>query len=388
MNVTFGELVEFAVGGGWGEDQPSDGMVPVRVMRGADFPAAESRDLSSAPLRYEPSKKAASRILREGDIVLEVSGGTKDRPTGRSIFASPQLLSSVDDDVIPASFCRLVRIDRTKASPAFVYYALQDLYNRGGTWEFQNQSTGIANFQFELFRERWRLDLPSLSEQQAIAEVLGALDDKIAANTAFATSAVEFERQTFYKSIRSTEAATTTVGAVLEHKAGKHLAKSDYVESGRYVVYGSNSVMGFHDRANVCGPFAVLARIGSNSGALHWSHTDAWVNNNASGLVARSGVDPHLLRFALDHIDMSIHSAGSGQPFIRIESLMSATIAWPPADQLVRLAEGIRAACDLELALQTESRTLAATRDALLPQLMSGKLRVRDAEDLIVQAGA
>ena len=34
-----------------------------------------------------------------------------------------------------------------------------------------------------------------------------------------------------------------------------------------------------------------------------------------------------------------------------------------------------------------ENRTLAAIRDALLPQLMSGKLRVRDAENLIVQAG-
>ncbi len=30
-----------------------------------------------------------------------------------------------------------------------------------------------------------------------------------------------------------------------------------------------------------------------------------------------------------------------------------------------------------------ENQTLAATRDALLPQLMSGKLRVRDAEKAV-----
>jgi len=35
-----------------------------------------------------------------------------------------------------------------------------------------------------------------------------------------------------------------------------------------------------------------------------------------------------------------------------------------------------------------ESQTLAATRDALLPQLMSGKLRVRDAERIAAEAGA
>jgi type I restriction enzyme S subunit len=33
-----------------------------------------------------------------------------------------------------------------------------------------------------------------------------------------------------------------------------------------------------------------------------------------------------------------------------------------------------------------ESRTLAALRDTLLPQLMSGKLRVRDAERIVEDA--
>ena len=37
--------------------------------------------------------------------------------------------------------------------------------------------------------------------------------------------------------------------------------------------------------------------------------------------------------------------------------------------------------------LGTENRTLAATRDALLPQLMSGKLRVRDAEAVASRVG-
>ena len=36
----------------------------------------------------------------------------------------------------------------------------------------------------------------------------------------------------------------------------------------------------------------------------------------------------------------------------------------------------------LQDANQAESRTLAATRDLLLPKLMSGEIRVRDAERL------
>lgn len=35
----------------------------------------------------------------------------------------------------------------------------------------------------------------------------------------------------------------------------------------------------------------------------------------------------------------------------------------------------------------TESRTLAALRDALLPKLISGKLRVKDAERFLKERG-
>jgi type I restriction enzyme S subunit len=37
--------------------------------------------------------------------------------------------------------------------------------------------------------------------------------------------------------------------------------------------------------------------------------------------------------------------------------------------------------------LAKENITLAATRDTLLPQLMSGKLRVKDAEAVLEKAG-
>ena len=39
------------------------------------------------------------------------------------------------------------------------------------------------------------------------------------------------------------------------------------------------------------------------------------------------------------------------------------------------------------IACRRESRTLAALRDALLPKLISGELRVKDAERFIGRAG-
>ncbi|MFX8668517.1 hypothetical protein ABTM51_20240, partial [Acinetobacter baumannii] len=41
---------------------------------------------------------------------------------------------------------------------------------------------------------------------------------------------------------------------------------------------------------------------------------------------------------------------------------------------------------DQIVANEIESRTLAATRDLLLPKLMSGEIRVKDAEKIVGQA--
>jgi type I restriction enzyme S subunit len=62
------------------------------------------------------------------------------------------------------------------------------------------------------------------------------------------------------------------------------------------------------------------------------------------------------------------------------KDLAAQEVPWP-GDNLVRHAsQHFEQTRDTVSALLAESRTLAALRDTLLPALMSGKLRVRDAE--------
>jgi type I restriction enzyme S subunit len=407
MNVAFGEIVEYAIGGGWGDEEPSDGTVPVRIIRGADFPSAGMRNLASAPLRYEGVRKAAARTLREGDIVLEVSGGTKDRPTGRAIYASAQLLSSVPNEVIPASFCRLVRVDRSKASSLYAFYALQDLYARGGTWEYQNQSTGISNFQFEMFRDRWRLMLPSLPEQQAIAEVLGALDDKIAANTTLASTATQLASTDFAMVARQATKFSTFADVAEISGGGTPSTKNEEfwdgdiwwatptdmtALAGPYLESTSRTITAAGLAAcnsRLFEPGAILMTSRATIGALAVNSVPTALNQ---GFIV---VEPHdwRLRWWLFHemesrVDEFI-SWANGATFLELSrgNFKRLRVRLPSVEVRDQFAARAGALHDAARVALEENRTLAATRDALLPQLMSGKLRVREAERVVSEAG-
>lgn len=177
-----GELIDFSIGGGWGKEEPAaDYSNKVAIVRGADFPDVDNGIFDRIPVRWEKETKATKASLKAGDVILEISGGTDERPTGRTVRVSQELLDSFDCPVIPASFCRLVRPNEYVNSQYF-YYWLQDMYAKGRTWNYQNRSTGLSNFQFKVFCEAEEVRVPSYNEQCAIAEVLCLIDKKRMAN--------------------------------------------------------------------------------------------------------------------------------------------------------------------------------------------------------------
>lgn len=179
--IPVGNLVEYSRGGGWGKETPFEGSSRVAIIRGADFPSVAQGSYGGLPVRYEKDSKVNSVALRAGDIVLENSGGTDSRPTGRTVFVTNELIDAYDCPVIPASFCRLLRFDN-RSNSNFIYYWLQEMYSAGRTWGYQNRSTGLSNFQYKVFADSELLpDLP-IEVQGKIASILSAFDKKIREN--------------------------------------------------------------------------------------------------------------------------------------------------------------------------------------------------------------
>ncbi len=176
--VPFGQLLCHTIGGDWGSDTPDDkNDARVAIIRGTDIPDLQSGANSRVPIRYTSQKKLATRKLEDGDIVLEVSGGSKDQPTGRSLYLTAGLLGQFDCPVEPASFCRLLR-PNSKDTGLLLGQHLTYIYAQGKTWEYQNQSTGIANFQTTHFLETELVAVPGDDVLAAFSETIRPMVDR------------------------------------------------------------------------------------------------------------------------------------------------------------------------------------------------------------------
>ncbi|MFB6349591.1 restriction endonuclease subunit S [Moraxella sp. ZJ142] len=159
--ASFGSLLEHTIGGDWGKEVADEKHTEkVAILRGTDLSDVYQGKDKNVPIRFVESKKLKSRKLKSGDIIIEVSGGSKNQPTGRSLFVTQNLINRFDIPLEPASFCRLLRPKDLKIGLILGIH-LQLIYADGKTWEYQIQSTGISNFQTALFLEKELVVLPS-----------------------------------------------------------------------------------------------------------------------------------------------------------------------------------------------------------------------------------
>ena len=170
FNVTnMGDVFEDYIGGGWGNDEGTEEFpISASVIRGADFPNVWQYNVSSCPKRFHKSSNYKSRQLQDGDIVMEISGGTSEQPVGRTVLVTQDLIDRFEGGrVICASFCKMIRLKKEKISPYFFYYWMHYLYDTRIIDRYQLQSTGIINFKFEPFLKKGIVMLPSKDVMQS-----------------------------------------------------------------------------------------------------------------------------------------------------------------------------------------------------------------------------
>ena len=149
---TFSNLIEKTISGDWGKDSPSGNNTEmVYCIRGADIPEVRAGNKGKMPTRYILPKNYAAKQLVDGDIVVEISGGSPTQSTGRAAAVSNALLARYDKGMVCTNFCKALK-PRAGYS-MYVYYYWQYLYDRNIFFSYENGTTGIKNLDINGFIE-------------------------------------------------------------------------------------------------------------------------------------------------------------------------------------------------------------------------------------------
>lgn len=145
-------LIAFEIGGGWGEEYPiQQSENGAYVIRGTDLLGLTHGNVTSIPFRYHSNTNLESRILKDGDIVFEVSGGSRTEGVARTALITSKLLKAWNKAVMCASFCKLVR-PVSKELSSYLFYHFQYLRESGRTEEYDKRSaSSIVNYRWKDF---------------------------------------------------------------------------------------------------------------------------------------------------------------------------------------------------------------------------------------------
>lgn len=319
-----------------------------------------------------------------GDVIFVCKGSP-----GRTALVPDPVPFCIAQDMVA------LRADPTVVDNRYLYYVLKSKETRRKI-ENMHVGTMIPHFKKGDFH---RLVLPvhsDLGEQQAIAEVLSALDDKIAANTKIASTADEWVRAE-YERIAYLSDEKCVVADLVSHRrnaANPELFEVHVPYVGLEHIPRRSMWLDKHGSSGeVSSNKSHFQRGDILFGKLRpYFHKVVTAPNSgicSTDVLVLSSNDEALSGYALaslahDTVVKAVTAASQGtrMPRTNWKDLSNVEVPWPGHVAAAAFSTKVQITCEYVIGVLAENQTLAATRDALLPQLMSGKIRVEEAEEI------
>lgn len=178
---TFADLIDHTISGDWGKDAPTGNYTEmVYCIRGADIPEVKAGNKGKMPTRFILPKNYAAKKLVDGDIVVEISGGSPTQSTGRAAPISESLLGRYDRGMVCTNFCKAIK--PKQGYSMFIYHYWQHLYDAGVFFRYENGTTGIKNLDINGFVETEEIVIPPMEIVGRFDAVCQAIANKVYSN--------------------------------------------------------------------------------------------------------------------------------------------------------------------------------------------------------------
>jgi type I restriction enzyme S subunit len=393
--------------GNHGENRPrpdefnSEG---VAFIRAADMDAGRILFATASRINDIALARIRKGVGRPGDILLSHKG------TVGKLAVAP-------DDCEPfvcspqTTFWRV--LDNKALDRRFLYFFMRSRAFRQQLDSVKGE-TDMADYASLTAQRRFYVPIIELNLQKSIASVLGALDDKIDLNHRMNVTLEAMARAIFkdwFVDFGPTRAkmegrapyvaseiwalfpdrlddegrpegwSIGTMSDLLLLQRGFDLP-SQARRDGPYPIIAASGPNGFHDCYMVSGPGVTTGRSGV-LGNVFFIQENFWPLNTSLWVKEFRRATPSFAYFYLCNIDFAAFNAGSAVPTLNRNHIHGLPVVLPP-DLLVSAFDNTA----MPLLRRhrhniVEAETIEATRDLLLPKLMSGKISLRDAEKMV-----
>ena len=167
-----GEVCKQYFSGTWGEDPGDRGNV--FIVRVSDVEDEGVIDYDSLPLRYVENEKIAKYQLRNGDIVIVKSSGSKKKIiSGKAAM----FIADREKKILASNFVLAIRPDRKSVLPKWLLFCL----NSDSAKQFVEKIIGITTYPNLKPQEylKMQIPLPPIIEQLRIVKKIEELFEKI-----------------------------------------------------------------------------------------------------------------------------------------------------------------------------------------------------------------
>ncbi len=336
----------------------------------------------------EHVNRLARHRLRAGDIVYSRRGDVEKCALVRSDQAN----------WLCGTGCLLVRVQGPTVDALCLAYLLSLPSTRA--WISQHAvGATMPNLNTEVLREVPIL-LPPIEEQRGIAATLGALDDKIESNRRVVDLVPRLIRAFVGQALdgvtlqipaanlaRFVNGGAYTKGAA---GTGRMVIRIAELNSGA----GGSTVYSEIDvpEEKTARPGDLLMSWSGSLGVYRWVLDEAIINQHIFKVIPSDGYPTWLVFDQLDQV-MSVFQGiakdkATTMGHIQRGHLESTTVSVPSQPTVAALDDQLAPLWDRLLLAERENVILAALRDTLLPELLSGRIRVPEAHETVADTAA
>lgn len=326
----------------------------------------------------ETHRKLLKRsILQAGDLLFSIAG-----TIGR--------VARVHETDLPANTNQavaIIRIDPTRVTSEFLYYCLRDVQriDRARTRVVQSVQQNLSLAELS----RIEVPLPPLWEQRAIAATLGALDGRIESNRQLSLMIPELIRACVThalddgsKQIPVSSLASFVNGGAFTKGAsgtGRMVLRIAELNSGPGGSTVYNDIEVPEDKTARAGD--ILMSWSGSLGVYRWARGEAIINQHIFKVIP-TGYPAWLVYDRVEAVIKIFQAIARDKAttmgHIQRGHLDTTLIGVPPDDAIQRIDAQVGPLWERLLLAEQETLKLAALRDTLLPELLSGRVRTQE----------